>query len=388
MPLTVFTNIVNPHNRWLFTALRNEGSDLRVVYETLPSDLGRPWPIEPDPRDVVTGTGRAERAELRRARAHRGVDVVLTGSYTGITGLRRRVLTVRGTRSVWWWGERLRPAGSAVTLARRAWFGAQGLDGVLAIGTRAAQTYREVLGGRIPIHVFPYATTTGLHEPRARADEPLIGYAGRLKRYKGVDILIRALAALAPTARPTFEVAGSGPQRGALTTLARDLGVDVHWLGELDETALDAVRARWWAQVVPSRSSEGWGLVVNEALGAGVPVIASAHVGSAHDLVRNGFNGTIVPLGATEDPGVWAAIIDEYVDRAAMLVRGDAARRVGHAFCAERAAPWLLHLIDERPDVESSFVDDAWASLDDDGLDGIGHDTPEPDRNGPDGNHA
>jgi len=50
------------------------------------------------------------------------------------------------------------------------------------------------------------------------------------------------------------------------------------------------------AFVLPSLH-DGWGVVVNQALGAGLPVIASDTVGAAGDLVRHGENGLIVPAG-------------------------------------------------------------------------------------------
>src|SRR5262249_50212991 len=46
----------------------------------------------------------------------------------------------------------------------------------------------------------------------------------------------------------------------------------------------------------PSRH-DGWGVVVNQALAAGLPIITSNAVGAGLDLVKNGFNGTCVPAG-------------------------------------------------------------------------------------------
>ena len=48
--------------------------------------------------------------------------------------------------------------------------------------------------------------------------------------------------------------------------------------------------------VVPSLS-EPWGVVVNDALASGCPVIASDAVGAAEDLVRDGINGRVYPAG-------------------------------------------------------------------------------------------
>jgi glycosyltransferase involved in cell wall biosynthesis len=51
--------------------------------------------------------------------------------------------------------------------------------------------------------------------------------------------------------------------------------------------------------VLPSRH-DGWGVVVNEALGAGLPIIASDRTGAAHDLVQHGVNGFVTGAGDVE----------------------------------------------------------------------------------------
>jgi glycosyltransferase involved in cell wall biosynthesis len=216
------------------------------------------------------------------------------------------------------------------------------------------------------VHVLPYTTSTGLDLDHRVHDEPIIGFAGRLLPYKGVDLILDGLALLPARDRPHFEIAGSGPDEPRLRHLADHLGLagSVTWLGELDQDALAERRRSWWSLAVPSRSSEGWGVVVNEALNSGVPVIASAHVHAASDLVRDERNGIVVPATRTEHPSAWADAIAASCDTTTIAERSACARRVGLAFAPTRAARWLFDLWSSPARDGASFVDDAWRSFD------------------------
>ena len=68
------------------------------------------------------------------------------------------------------------------------------------------------------------------------------------------------------------------------------------FLGHRAPAELPGLFAEADAFVLPSRH-DGWGVVINEALGAGLPIIVSDGVGAAHDLVTHGVNGLITPAG-------------------------------------------------------------------------------------------
>jgi glycosyltransferase involved in cell wall biosynthesis len=132
----------------------------------------------------------------------------------------------------------------------------------------------------------------------SRFDPPRFAYIGRLKRYKGVEILIEALAIVRRT-RPdiTVDIAGGGDDRPRLEQVARDRGVAeaVRFLGFVDEPAKLALLRRVVANVFPS-PKEGWGITVMEAAACGTPSIASDSPG-LRDSVRNGVTGHLVPHG-------------------------------------------------------------------------------------------
>jgi glycosyltransferase involved in cell wall biosynthesis len=92
-------------------------------------------------------------------------------------------------------------------------------------------------------------------------------------------------------------VAGEGGEREALTRLARELGVDLRLLGDV-QPASRLLQVYVAADVFALLSHhEPWGVVVNEAAACGLPLLLSDRVGAAHDLLVDGENGCLVPAG-------------------------------------------------------------------------------------------
>lgn len=122
---------------------------------------------------------------------------------------------------------------------------------------------------------------------------PAYLYVGRLSREKSLDTLLRAFAQVRrdlPAA--TLTLVGSGPQRDELEALAADIGVAdaARFAGSAGPDELAAHYAAATCLVLPSRS-EPWGLVVNEALHYGCPVVVSDHCGCVPELVVEGETG-------------------------------------------------------------------------------------------------
>jgi len=142
----------------------------------------------------------------------------------------------------------------------------------------------------------------GLDHERYRVDpavtktaDPTVLYIGRLRRYKGVDWVIRAWPRVrekVPDAR--LVVVGDGPHREALErSAARQLGDSVEFLGFMG--AADKVRRlqESWVLVQPS-PKEGWGLTVVEAGACGTAVVAADSPG-LRDSVKRDETGLLVP---------------------------------------------------------------------------------------------
>jgi glycosyltransferase involved in cell wall biosynthesis len=113
-------------------------------------------------------------------------------------------------------------------------------------------------------------------------------HVGRLVELKGIGRMLDALAAVAQHVRITF--AGDGPLRAELAEQAHRLGIDATFLGSLPPHELPGVYRDADVLLFPTLADE-WGLVVNEALGSGVPVLGSVYSQAVEELVRPGRNG-------------------------------------------------------------------------------------------------
>jgi len=133
-------------------------------------------------------------------------------------------------------------------------------------------------------------------DPTLRSPTPLFIYIGRLKRYKGVDLIIRAFAELGDRSA-TLEIAGTGDYRPTLERLARELGVEsrVRFLGFIPEASKVALLRRAWAAMLAS-PKEGWGISNMEAAACGTPVIASDSPGIRESVI-DGETGFLIQHG-------------------------------------------------------------------------------------------
>jgi glycosyltransferase involved in cell wall biosynthesis len=130
------------------------------------------------------------------------------------------------------------------------------------------------------------------------AETAVLLFAGKLVPFKRpMDLL--AAAALCRESGYNVEVmiAGDGELRGRLIAGAKELSVPLHMLGFCNQTEMPAAYAAADCLILPSDGRESWGLVANEALACGRPVILSSACGCAPDLARNGQAGRCFPAG-------------------------------------------------------------------------------------------
>jgi glycosyltransferase involved in cell wall biosynthesis len=137
--------------------------------------------------------------------------------------------------------------------------------------------------------------------PGMKSREPLIGYMGRLKRYKCIEHLIRALPRIVervPDVR--LLVVGRGDHRSRLERYAADLGLSerVSFSGGVNNDEKVAYLNKMWVVVNPS-PKEGWGLTVIEANACGIPVVAADSPG-LRDSVMHEQTGFLYPWGDIE----------------------------------------------------------------------------------------
>ena len=210
-----------------------------------------------------------------------------------------------------------RTRSSSRLLAKRMFF--RGLrrlvSGTLPIGTRNAEYWARYFGSDVPAFLMPYAVDNGFFAARAQSaastrealrqelgleeGRPVILFASKLQERKHCDHLLEAYLQLdrsGPSAA-TLLIVGDGEMRPALEQRVRESGCDsVRFAGFRNQGELPRLFDLGTVFVLPSRH-EPWGLITNEAMAAGLPVIVSDDVGCAPDLVQDGVNGFTYPVG-------------------------------------------------------------------------------------------
>ena len=155
-------------------------------------------------------------------------------------------------------------------------------------------------------------------------------YVGRMDRssaWKGVDVLVRAFAAIADIPDARLRLVGAGDATADLAALARRLGVldRIDFAGELRGADLVAAMQQAAVAVLPSRSAaESFGMALIEAMSCGTPVVGS-DVGGIPYVITHGVTGLLVPPG---DAGILADACRQILTDGALADRlADAGRR-------------------------------------------------------------
>jgi glycosyltransferase involved in cell wall biosynthesis len=164
-------------------------------------------------------------------------------------------------------------------------------DLVIVLSTRYAAIARQQGAHEVTVipNGFDLAEIGGVPERHHRnpGEALRILYVGRLAIEKGIQVLVDASNRL--EVEHTLDIVGSGP----LEAMLRKHGSNrIRFLGFIPRNELGAVYAAHDVACVPSLT-EPFGLVVAEALAAGLPVIGSS-TGGIPDMIRDGFNGLLV----------------------------------------------------------------------------------------------
>ena len=174
-----------------------------------------------------------------------------------------------------------------------------GATAVCAIGARAENVYKIWLKSKKPVFNIPYFCDLQpyLVINRERHGRINVLFTGQFIARKGIDNLLHAFAVIADEC-PDVDLILAGGVRENINPeqLPEKYKDRIKFAGFVQPADLPELYSRADIFVLPSRY-DGWGVVINEALGAGLPIIASDQVGAAHDLVQHGENGFIFPAG-------------------------------------------------------------------------------------------
>jgi 1,2-diacylglycerol 3-alpha-glucosyltransferase len=243
--------------------------------------------------------------------------------------------------------------------AKRAWI-RRHFDGVFTAGA-ASMAYARELGfdaseiwrgyDVVDNDYFAAEASRAVGDaPRLRHElglpEKFFLYVGRFSPEKNLPMLLDAMAAYRRRAGAGawgLLLVGSGPEGPALERRASEMQGFVAITGFKQIDLLPQIYAAASALVLPS-ISEPWGLVINEAMACGLPILASERAGAAVDLVFPGINGYVFdPANQRDLVECMLRLSSDRVDLAAM---GNASRRLIAGFTLETWATALIDCID------------------------------------------
>ncbi|HLH01913.1 MAG TPA: glycosyltransferase family 4 protein [Bryobacteraceae bacterium] len=311
----VLANVIAPYQKPVFDRLAKRFGEMRILLST-PMESNRPWKLEWAGLDVrVQKTITFHRRwrhpkgfteplfvhmpvdtipQLARFRA----DVVISwemGMRTIQAALYRRFS--RAKLMVWaefaesteYGRGRLRQA------VRRVLH--RGVDGFLVTGESGARYLESIGVARRKLHKIVYTTgverfAEAVRGPAENGERRLL-YVGQLIERKGLMPFLKIAAEWAerhPEERVSLTLAGDGPLRAPLESYSAPSNLRRVFLGNSDYERLPEIYAKADVFVFPTLA-DTWGVVVNEALASGVPVLGSRYAQAVSELVRDGANG-------------------------------------------------------------------------------------------------
>jgi len=342
----IISVVPSPYQRDLFSALARRSEVELSVYYMEAASPDSPWPAKPlAPYErILPGFW----FPLGAARVHLNwhlprlekFDVVVLNSLMSVTAqrlMRGRLRAVpwifmgekMGKRTARWHESLSAPLHRATAIA--------------AVGTWAQDDYRA----RFPEpHCFnlPYYCEMEqfLAQPRHTAGAEIVFlFCGQMIARKGIDLLLDAFARL--SSGRLLLVGREAELPGLLDTLPNEVRGRVEYAGFQAPEALPALFARADVFVLPSRY-DGWGVVVNQAIAAGLPVICSDQVGAGYDLVEDGVNGFRFRSGDVQS---LHQAMQRFVGSPELLTAyGEASRAMAHEWTPDAGAAKWIEAID------------------------------------------
>lgn len=308
----IFTFIPSPYQRQTFRALFEADLIERVFYLSGHS-FDRKWPRSDlwEFEEILRGCVIDISSQpyplnfAMKLPPPKNVCTIVSGYTYLFHQFMMRLLHAMDRRWVFW-GERPGLNGNKNVLRghiRRHLQGPLGsANAIVAMGTVSKISYEQLFPSQSVFNIPYFCDLENFRRASLMASrdcgEICILFSGQLVQRKGVDILIRAFVELCRQTGPIgqrlrLSILGDGPERETLRRLVpSDIERQVDFLGHRRQADLPSIFASSDIFCLPSRH-DGWGLVVNEALASGLPIVVSDAVGAGFDLVENGRNGLV-----------------------------------------------------------------------------------------------
>lgn len=301
----VLSIVPSPYQRDLLAALAARPEiDLQVVYAEAASP-DSPWPKKDlAPYEAVLpgfylSWGGSRFIINRTVPSLDDFDCLVLNGY--ITLPAQRLLRRRRKIPTLFWAEKMVAGSTGLKGKVQRWLAKplEQLDGIVAIGRGAVEDYQRRYPGK-PVHWLPYYCGIGEfgeNIPQRPRDPMKILFCGQMIERKGVDLLLEAFQRLAPETNARLLLVGREAELPQMLEKVRaEVRERIDFAGFQAPEKLPEFYREADLFVLPSRY-DGWGVVVNQALGAGLPMICSDAVGAARDLVEEGVNGSVFPAG-------------------------------------------------------------------------------------------
>lgn len=333
MRVALLTNLLPPYRVALMDRLAADLDDLLVYIDARTED-NRHWEDLPIPPYVRLNRGLRLRHRVQRpggAEAHTTYfplslvssliwgrpDTVVT-TELGLRSLIATLYTIAFRRRLIFW--------LALTQATEKDYGSlrrrirrsvlSRADGILVHSSSAERYLREDLGitGQILIYpqvseLSPKARMVEIDQPRETRRRLTVLYIGQLIPRKNLVPALRYLFAHVPSdLRLDVEIVGSGGEEMSLRRLSEAAPdhIRVRFHGRREPESLPEYLSSADAFLFPSLHDD-WGLVVNEALQFGLPIIGSTGAGAVQELIRDGVEGYCFPPG--DHPGMLRGLL-------------------------------------------------------------------------------
>jgi poly(glycerol-phosphate) alpha-glucosyltransferase len=322
LKVCVYSVVPSPYQVDLFYELsRCSEVDLSVYYFER-SDPANPWPEKAlrSYEKVMAGgclTWETSRFHWNWHLPHlKNTDVVIFNGYQNSIAQMILHTQAKAVPCIFW-GEKMvaSATGAKGKLQRILAKGLENCKAIVAIGSKAEQDYKQRFPGK-PIFNIPYYCDLSHfsqnipHRPRVPVT---ILFCGQMIERKGVDVLLQSFSQVIQQGLQArlLLVGREAELPKMLQSLPQTVKQNIDYVGFQSPEDLPPFFQQADIFVLPSRY-DGWGVVVNQALGAGLPIICTDAVGAAHDLIELGVNGWIIPSG---DAGALTQVLIQYLNQ-------------------------------------------------------------------------